>query len=129
MTAEDLPGATLRFLRERVCSASRLEVLLAFYRNPGRWQSSDALAQQISMSPELVTDNLEQLCAAGILDVRLAENVVYRASEDPTVTQLMAEAAQAFYRDRDGVLAVLMPRSHGARLFAGAFDLRKGKPK
>lgn len=129
MTAGALPARIARFLGERVCTASRLELLLAVFRTADRWQSAEALARQLGMAPDLVASNLEQLCAAGLLDVRIAESLIYRAGADPETHALLDETATLYYRDRDLVLsAFARGGSRSAALFARAFDLRR-KPE
>lgn len=119
-----------RFLTEQVGSVERLDVLLFLHRQASRWWAAAVLADELEMPADAVQSHLEHLSARNLLDVRIAESVIYcykPAREE--LSQLVEEVAQAHYRHRDALVSVLSRRAtDSARLFAEAFQLRKGKP-
>jgi hypothetical protein len=114
---------------EQIGSAERLDLLLYLYRHAKRWWAAPALAAELGMPADAVESHLEQLSARNLLDVRVADSVIYRyqpSRED--LSRLVEEIARMHYHHRDDLLAVLAHRAHdSARLFADAFDLRKDK--
>jgi hypothetical protein len=129
VTHAAIPDTVRRFLTDQIGSAERLDLLLFLYRHPTRWWAAEALAAELGMPAGTVQSHLEHLSAQNLLDVRVAESVIYcykPARED--LAQLVEDVAQAHYRHRDALLAVLTRRaSDSARLFADAFQLRKDK--
>lgn len=99
------------------------------HRHATRWWSAEKLAAEVEMSADAVQAHLEHLSARNLLDVRIVGSVIFcykPGGED--VVRLVEAAAQAHYFHRDAVVAVLAGRPAGsARLFAEAFQLRKGK--
>jgi hypothetical protein len=124
-----LSDAVRRFLAESVGSVERLNLLLYLHRYPTRWWAARTLAAELEMPADAVQVHLEHLSARNLLDVRIAESVIYcykPGRED--LAALVEELARAHYLHRDDVVAVLAQRLTGsARLFADAFQLRKGK--
>ena len=124
-----LSEATRRFLLDRVVTVERLNVLLLLHRHANRWWDAPALASELEMPAEAVQLHLEHLSARSLLDVRIAESVIYcykPAGEE--LAKNVEEATRAHYYHRDAVAAVLSNRpGDTARLFADAFRLRKDK--
>jgi hypothetical protein len=118
-----------RFLTDAVGSVERLNLLLFLHRHAARWWAASALAAELEMPADTVQSHLEHLCARNLLDVRIAESVIYcyqPGRED--LSELVEEVARMHYLHRDAVAAALAGRLAGsARLFADAFQLRKGK--
>jgi len=129
VTQAPFSDAVRRFLTESVGSAERLILLLFLHRYAARWWAAPALADEIEMPADTVQSHLEHLSARNLLDVRIAESVIYcykPAREE--LSALVEEVARAHYLHWDDVVAVLAQRLTGsARLFADAFQLRKGK--
>lgn len=129
MTHAPLPDAVRRFLTEDVGSVERLNLLLFLHRHAARWWAAEALAAELEMPADTVQSHLEHLGARNLLDVRIAGSVIYcykPGRED--LGELVEEVARAHYLHRDAVVAVLANRlADSARLFADAFQLRKGK--
>jgi hypothetical protein len=124
-----LSDAVKRFLTDSVGSVERLNLLLFLHRHAARWWAAQALAAELEMPADTVQLHLEHLSSRNLLDVRIAESVIYcykPGRED--LPALVEEVARAHYLHRDDVVAVLAQRLSGsARLFADAFQLRKGK--
>ncbi len=81
------------------------------------------------MPANLIQAHLEHLSARNLLDVRIADSVIfcYKPTREE-LSRLVEDVAEAHYRHRDAVVAMLTGRSpNSARLFAEAFELRKGK--
>jgi hypothetical protein len=129
VTQVPLSDAVRRFLTDAVGSVERLNVLLFLHRHATRWWAAQALAAELEMPADTVQTHLEHLSARNLLDVRIAESVIYCYKPGrEELSALVEEVARAHYLHRDGVVAVLTPRLTGsARLFADAFQLRKGK--
>jgi predicted ArsR family transcriptional regulator len=128
VTQDSLPAPLRRFLTDDVGTVERLNLLLFLHRHPSRWWAAQALAAELEMPADAVQLHLEHLSARNLLDVRITESVIYRylpAREE--LSELVEEVARAHYLHRDAVVAVLASRLTGARLFADAFQLRKGK--
>ena len=127
MTHAAIPDDVRRFLTDQIGSAERLDLLLFLHRHPTRWWAAQALAAELEMPADAVQSHLEHLSARNLLDVRVAESVIYcykPGRED--LAQLVEDVARAHYRHRDALLAALARRvSDPARLFADAFQLRK----
>jgi len=124
-----IPDTVRRFLTDQVGSAERLDLLLFLYRHPTRWWAAEALADELRMPADAVQSHLERLSARNLLDVRVAESVIYcykPGRED--LSQLVEDVARVHYLHRDDLLAVMARRAPDpARLFADAFQLRKDK--
>ncbi len=131
MTTSPLSDAVKRFLTDDVGSVERLNLLLFLRRHATRWWAAHTLAAELEMPAGTVQSHLEHLSARNLLDVRITESVIYcykPGRED--LSQLVEELAQAHYRHRDAVVAVLAHRlTDNGRLFADAFQLRKGKKR
>jgi hypothetical protein len=129
VTHAPLSDAVKRFLTDGVGSVERLNLLLFLRRHATRWWAARTLAAELEMPADTVQSHLEHLSTRNLLDVRIAESVIYcykPGRED--LSQLVEELAQAHYLHRDAVVAVLACRpAESARLFADAFQLRKGK--
>lgn len=129
MTQAKLSDPVRRFLTDDVVTVERLNLLLFMHRHASRWWAARTLAAELEMPADAVQLHLEHLSARNLLDVRIAESVIYRylpAREE--LSELVEEVARAHYLHRDAVVAVLASRLNGsARLFADAFQLRKGK--
>lgn len=133
MTHSVLSEAVRRFLTDAVTSVERLTVLLFMHRHAARWWEAQALATELEMQASTVQSHLEQLSARNLLDVRIATSVFYCYKPGrEELSGLMEEVARAHFLHHDAVVAVLAGPSSdsardGARLFAAAFQFRKGK--
>ncbi len=129
MTDTRLSAATRRFLTDDIGSVERLNLLLFLHRHNRRWWSAQPLAEELGMPADTVQLHLEHLSACNLLDVRIAESVVYCYKPGrQELSELVEEVAQAHYAQRDAVVAVLARHGGGsAQLFADAFQIRKGR--
>ena len=129
MTRQAVSNKARRFLTDQIGTVERLDLLLFMHRHATRWWAAHALTDELEMPAEAVQSHLEHLSASNLLDVRIAESVIYcykPGRED--LAQLVEEVARAHYRHRNDVVALLARRTtDSARLFADAFQIRKGK--
>lgn len=116
-------------MTEDIASVECLDVLLFLYRNGTSWWAAEKLADLLDMPALTLQAHLEHLSARNLLDVRIAESTIYCYKPGrEELSRLVEAVAQAHYRHRDSVVAVLTGRPpEAARLFAEAFNLRKDK--
>lgn len=125
-----LPDSVKHFLTEDIVSVERLDVLLFLYRHAKRWWAAQKLSAELEMPADTVQSHLEHLSARNLLEVRIAESVIFcykPVSEE--LAKLVEAVASTHYRHRDAVVTVLTGHqpSDSARLFAEAFHFRRGK--
>lgn len=130
MTQSVIPDAARHFLTDAIVSVERLDVLLFLYRHAKRWWEAQKLSSELEMPADAVQAHLEHLTARNLLEVRIAESVIFSynpVSEE--LSRLVETVATTHYRHRDAVVSVLtgQPPADSARLFAEAFHFRKGK--
>jgi hypothetical protein len=118
-----------RFLVNDIGSVERLDVLLFLYRHRPQWWGAQKLASQLEMLADTVQTHLERLSARNLLDVKLAESVLFcYGPGNESLARLVDAIALAHYTNRDEVVGVLTHRPpKGARLFAEAFHLQNRK--
>jgi hypothetical protein len=125
-----LPEGVIHFLTNDITSVERLDVLLFLHRHAKRWWSAQKLSGELEMPADSVQSHLEHLSARNLLDVQIAEAVVFcykPGSEE--LARTVEDVAGTYYHHRDAVVAALTRQQaiDSARLFADAFNLRKGK--
>jgi hypothetical protein len=130
VTQAVLPEAVKHFLTGAVGSVGRLDVLLFLYRHANRWWAAEKLSAELEMPADAVQLHLEHLSARNLLEVRIAESVIFcykPANEE--LSRLVEAIASTHYHHRDAVVGVLTdhPPTESARLFAEAFHFRKGR--
>jgi hypothetical protein len=106
----------------------RLEVLLLMHRQADKWWTAHALSVALRMPPEAAESHLDALSTLNLLDVRVAESLLYRYQPGrPELSSLVDEVAGANYANRNAIAELLARRpSEGLRLFAEAFRFWKG---
>jgi hypothetical protein len=130
VTQAVLSDAVKHFLTGAVVSVERLDVLLFLYRNANRWWAAEKLAAELEMPADAVQLHLEHLSARNLLEVRIAESVIFCYKPFSQELSTLVEAvASMHYHHRDAVVSVLTGHqpTDGARLFAEAFHFRKGR--
>lgn len=136
MTEARLPADVIHFLTNDLVSVERLDVLLFLYRHSKRWWAAEKLSGELEMPSNGVQSHLEQLSARNLLDVQIAEAVIFcykPGSEE--LSRLVETVARLHHEHRDAVASVLTGHppaapaapADSARLFAEAFKFRKGK--
>ncbi|HWM90120.1 MAG TPA: hypothetical protein VN493_05085 [Thermoanaerobaculia bacterium] len=130
MTQAVLPDAVKHFLTDDIVSVERLDVLLFLYRHAKRWWAAQKLSAELEMPADAVQSHLEHLSARNLLEVRIAESVIFCYKPvNEELSQLVEAVASTHYHHRDAVVSVLTDRqpTEGARLFAEAFHFWKGR--
>lgn len=130
MTEAVLPDAVKQFLAEDIASVERLDLLLFLYRHAKRWWAAPKLSTELEMPADAVQSHLEHLSARNLLEVQIAEAVIFcykPGSEE--LSRLVEAVASTYYHHRDAVVTVLTQKqtTGSAQLFADAFDFRKGR--
>ena len=77
MTEAVLSEAVKHFLVDDVASVERLDVLLFLYRHAKRWWAAPKLSAELEMPTDAVQSHLEHLSARNLLEVRIAESVIF----------------------------------------------------
>jgi hypothetical protein len=120
--ASDLPKRVTEFLQSKVTSVDRLEALLLLQRSPDRWWSAEAVADELGVSPASMSAALDGLCSQNLLDVRVAQAVLFRYRPAGTQDEeAVRELVDAYRTRRLLVLKVVMPANESIRQFADAF--------
>jgi hypothetical protein len=116
-----------RFLSERIDSVEQLEALLLLQRHPDRWWTASAVASDLGGDPPSVARSLDTLCARNLLDVRIAQDVLFRFAPRASDAATLRNIAEAYRTHRMVVLQLLSRQIDSARDFADAFRLRGRK--
>jgi hypothetical protein len=115
-----------RFLRQDIASLECLDVLLLMRRHVERWWGAQHLAEELSMPAEMAQMQLERLSARNLLNVRIAESVIYRYHPGTDwLAELVDDVSRVHYADRQAVHDLVSETRRGASLFAEAFRIRK----
>jgi hypothetical protein len=118
-----------QFLAEDVASLERLDVLLLMRRHVERWWAAHTLSGELGLPVDVAQMHLEKLCGRNLLEVRIAESVIYRYQPATSwLADLVDEVSRVHYADRHSIVALVAGPPEGVRLFAEAFRFRKGKP-
>jgi hypothetical protein len=122
-----LSDAVRRFLLEDIASIERLDILLLMHRHLERWWAAQTLGGELGMSVDVAQVHLETLCARNLLEVRIAESLLYRYQPGtPWLSQLVDDVSRVHDADRSHVVALMANAPRGVRLFAEAFRFWKG---
>jgi hypothetical protein len=115
------------FLRDEVTSIEQLEVLLVLVREPQRWWSADAVAEELRMSESVAADVLEKMASRNLFDVRTSEQLLFRyAPISLALDVAVRETARAYKETPDAVAtAIYSPSMADVRSFAEAFRIRR----
>lgn len=129
MAKTSISGPVRRFLRQDIASPECLYVLLLMRRHMERWWGAPQLAQELSFSAETVQVQLERLSVRNLLDVRIAESLIYRYHPGSDwLARLVDDISRAHDADHQGVHDLVSGTKHGPFLFAEAFRVRKDRP-
>jgi biotin operon repressor len=126
MDFDDLPAVVRRFLARHIDCVEQLEILVFLRRASSRFFSADSIARSLNLSEARVAVCLEALARHGLLDVRLAADVVYRFSPVPAMAPEVDTTAEAYSEHRSSVVAFVASRRRQAlKDFSDAFRLKK----
>jgi hypothetical protein len=122
---DDLPNDIRRFIERRLEGVEQLEILMVLQREPSRFWSAVSVAALVHLSEKHAAGALEALARNGLLDVRIASEVVYRFSPaTPAMARDVKLLAEAYSDRRHRVLALLTSRRRRSlKDFSDAFRL------
>jgi hypothetical protein len=109
-----------------VRSIEELEVLLYLARNRQRYSSAETISGDIGLPARVAAAALEALASRNLLDVRIAEAVLYKL--DPTSADsrgIVDRTLEAAWQNRALVLKAILAGSSAARDFADAFRVTR----
>jgi hypothetical protein len=128
MVNSAISASVRRFLRQDIASPECLYVLLLMRRHMERWWEAQQLAKELSLSAETVQTQLERLSVRNLLDVRIAESVIYRYHPGTDwLATLIDDISRAHDADHQNVHDLVSGTQRGVSLFADAFRFRKDK--
>lgn len=122
---EPLASNVLRFLTERIDSVEHLEALLLLSRAPEKWWTAQAVADELGGEVRSVSRTLDELCSQNLLDVRVAQDVLFKFAPRPGDATDVRALAEAYRSKRMVVLQTLSKRVDSVRDFADAFKIGK----
>lgn len=92
----DIDPELLDFLRTRVNSFVKWDLIRFFGENPHTTDTAENVARYTGRNPEAVRDALAELAAQGVLaESRLGEMVVYSLTSNPDVRRLVRRFLEA----------------------------------
>jgi hypothetical protein len=121
-------------LDQRVDSIEKLSILVLLHGEPDRAWSPETVSERLNLPGRAVSDALDALCAASLLDVRVGSTLLFRYKPiDRELASTAEELIALYLREPVPVLKVLTAnaldraRSSLGRAFADAFLLRKNQ--
>src|SRR5262245_5837602 len=80
MTSPSIPESVRRLVSESIRSLEQLEAILFLTRHPDHYFRTETSGAEIGAKPAALAPQLEQLASVGFLDVKIANDVLYRFS-------------------------------------------------
>ncbi len=120
-----------QFIEENLDRVEQLEVLLLLKSRPEIFWDAASVASSLGVLPESASQFLEELATRNLLDVRIANTLLYRyAPGTDRLAQAINELSKAYQERRTLVLKLLMAKPHHPiRDFAKAFKVWKEKKR
>lgn len=126
MTSDPISPSVRRFIADHLRSLEQLEVLLLLARADERWWSAEGVGTELGIAARAAEKRLEQLASHNLVDVRVADTVLFRYH--PTSAEMAArvrDVAKSYAEHRLVVInAIPAQESMTAREFADAFRIR-----
>jgi hypothetical protein len=118
-----LPTTVRHWLERHIDSVEQLETLLFLEREQARFWSGADIARALQLDLRTTVDDLERLARRGLLDVRIASDVIYRFSPTTPVLLLEVKAMLDAYAQSRGPLLAFVASRHRRALkdFSDAF--------
>jgi hypothetical protein len=116
-----------RFLEDHVRSLEELELLVLLMGTPDEWWSAARAVGELGLPRVAVAQALESLASRNLLDVRLADAVLFRYGPVTPELDRLARSLAAVHQEHRVVVtaAVLKRGTDRIRAFADAFRIRK----
>ena len=124
---EPLSAQLTRLIVDRIGSVEALEALLLLARTPDKWWTAKAVADEIGDQPASASRALDGLCANNLLDVRIAQDVLFKYAPRAGDADLVRQLVETYRTRRIAVLQLLSRRVDSVREFAEAFRVGKKK--
>jgi hypothetical protein len=114
-----------RFIRDKIQTVLRLEVLLLLHEQQSRSFTADEIAKQLSFESEATKDQLTALEAIGLANQSTTGESRYKYRPvNATLGSTVEQLAAAYSTQRVPILSVMLAdNSDRARLFAEAFRI------
>jgi hypothetical protein len=122
-----IPDDVRLFVRTHLRSMFELEALLLVAREPERWWNAEAVDRQLRASREAVTAQLERLADAGLLEVQVVNEKLFRFSPRAPENASLVAALTVLHRDRFHAVVDLVYGRDRAQQFADAFKIKNSK--
>lgn len=116
------------FARSHIGSTEELRIFILCVDHPDRWWSAAAAARELTVTPLLARQGLEQLARGNLLDIRITDDVRYRFRPGtPELESTALAFADAFRRDPVTIVQFVSrsARRDSLRDFADAFRIRR----
>jgi hypothetical protein len=116
-------------LSTAVDSVEQCEILVMLFQARDRWWTAKDAAYELYLAESPTARDLEVLATRGLLEVRIANDVLYRvAPAAPEMALAVSELAEAYRTNRVDILSQIVRRKGRAlQHFADAFNFRKGR--
>lgn len=116
-----------QFVVSSFSSLEQVEVFLLLFRSAERLWTVEEVGEALAMAPESAGMRLYLLLASGLVAVEGSPAARYRFHPTPGLGELARRLERVYEEDRPALLALIggSGSSTPARLFAGAFRLRK----
>lgn len=123
----DLPDDVRRFLAANIGSVAELEVLLLLRCSRDHAWSAEEVSRALYTAPEMMSLQLAELEAKGLLEASDASGAVYRyLPRIKGLDAVVARVAELYKQRRVAVIALIYSEPvEKARTFADAFRIRK----
>lgn len=129
MSESSIPPEAVAFLRSCVDSLIELEVMLLLHRTKERDLSAASIAAELRIDRDTLESHLDRLSIKNVVDVKIAEDVLYRLRPLARERATALDILDAIYPDRRLAIAETIEAGPAPELdFANAFRLRRSKP-
>jgi predicted ArsR family transcriptional regulator len=127
LSEQDLPQDVRALIHDHIDSVAQLEVLLLLYGDTSRTWTAEDLARELRIDPRAAEQQLDLLCARGLLTCSDAPPRVYQYVSRPGALDNAVGGLQRAYADRRVTVigAIYSKPTDPLRRFADAFRIRK----
>ena len=125
MTKQHISQSLKTFIREKIQTVLRLEVLLLLHYQQSRSFTVAEVANELNLEKEAAKDQLTALEAVGVVVQSNADKPRYRYQPlNPSLRSMVEQLAVGYSKQRVPILsAILSKHSDRTRLFAEAFGI------
>ena len=125
MTKQHISQSLKTFIREKIQTVLRLEVLLLLHYQQSRSFTVAEVANELNLEKEAAKDQLTALEAVGVVVQSNADKPSYRYQPlNPSLRSMVEQLAVGYSKQRVPILsAILSKHSDRTRLFAEAFGI------